>query len=347
MNIEDFRRILSEFTGQRRGVFVHKIFIEMTGDLNAAAMLSQILYWSDKTKNPEGWFYKTTDEWQDEIGISYAQQRRAYKIIKPLGIQHRLKRVESGATKAHYRVDWDTFVEKTAQHLDFQLSRKSEKLNPITDNNNSNMLLESDSDSHRLPLSDKSDMPIEAPKPKNDVQPKPKPRHWTLEVIALECFGLQRDQIKQQAGHIAVIVNGSHKGNGEMGLLQYFYTVNKVTRESVTEDMDIKASQELTCAFAWWRRTKPGLDVPRAAYKIWKMLVDYRASLQPATKERNLDGSFKDGSPFEPIVTTTGRVITEPISPAIPDIRPVQRWANPPPQAKQEFDPTTIDLDTF
>jgi hypothetical protein len=33
-------------------------------------LTNQILYWTDRTSDPDGWFYKTYDDWDQEIKFS-------------------------------------------------------------------------------------------------------------------------------------------------------------------------------------------------------------------------------------------------------------------------------------
>jgi hypothetical protein len=56
------------------------------GGLNECAFLCQFIYWSERTNNPDGWIYKTSDEIRDEIGISYKSQLTARKKLKALGL---------------------------------------------------------------------------------------------------------------------------------------------------------------------------------------------------------------------------------------------------------------------
>ena len=62
--------------------------------INAAIFLGQIIYWHDKTDNPNG-VYKTSLEFQNETGLSYREQATARKILREVGlITERNKRFE-------------------------------------------------------------------------------------------------------------------------------------------------------------------------------------------------------------------------------------------------------------
>ena len=47
------------------------------GDHLAALLLSQILYWSDRTSDPDGWFAKSYADWHDEVALTERQIKRS------------------------------------------------------------------------------------------------------------------------------------------------------------------------------------------------------------------------------------------------------------------------------
>ena len=66
---------------------------KVTGSVNATLMLCQFLYWSDKTR--DGWIYKTSEEIEEETGLSYNEQRTAYTKLEELGlIAKEIKRLD-------------------------------------------------------------------------------------------------------------------------------------------------------------------------------------------------------------------------------------------------------------
>lgn len=54
-------------------------------DINAAIFLGQFVYWHDKAHDSLG-VYKTSEEIEEETGLSYKEQLRARKILKGLGL---------------------------------------------------------------------------------------------------------------------------------------------------------------------------------------------------------------------------------------------------------------------
>jgi hypothetical protein len=97
-----------------RPVAFHRGFKIITNSTVAALFLSQAYYWSNRTSDALGWFYKTQDDWENETGLSRNEQETARKILKRLGILEE-KRVGIPA-QMYYRVRKD----RVAELLDFQ-----------------------------------------------------------------------------------------------------------------------------------------------------------------------------------------------------------------------------------
>jgi hypothetical protein len=119
---ELFRR----FAGQINTITIPRPYIDLCGgDHLAALLLSQILYWSDRTKDPNGWFAKSYPEWYDELAMTQYQIHRAIHGdkrskknaeekgktpvagLKTFGVETSLKEspYHHGAMTLHYRVD--------------------------------------------------------------------------------------------------------------------------------------------------------------------------------------------------------------------------------------------------
>lgn len=83
-----------------RPIAFHRIFVTITGSVNAALMLSQAIYWSKRTNDPEGWFYKTQKDWQEETGISRHELGTARKLLAAV-LEEKLAGMPA---TVHYRV---------------------------------------------------------------------------------------------------------------------------------------------------------------------------------------------------------------------------------------------------
>ncbi len=97
--------VIKELTGQANVLTIPRAFIEFLGDHEQALFLSQLIYWSDKGKQPGGWFYKTYEDWYRETLLTEYKIRKARKRLEKEGIiQTKLKKA-NGAPVVHYKLD--------------------------------------------------------------------------------------------------------------------------------------------------------------------------------------------------------------------------------------------------
>ncbi len=109
--------IFKQFAGQASNLVIPRPYVDFCkGDHLAALLLSQILYWSDRTDDKDGWFAKSYDDWEKELGMTEYQVRRAihgdkrskngFAGLEALGVESRLKpsKFYGGAPALHYRV---------------------------------------------------------------------------------------------------------------------------------------------------------------------------------------------------------------------------------------------------
>ncbi len=87
-----------------RPIAFHRVFVALGAGITGAVMLSQAVYWSSRTDDKCGWFYKTQPEWEDETGLTRYEQEGARKKLKALGILEEVKR--GVPCKTFYRVNF-------------------------------------------------------------------------------------------------------------------------------------------------------------------------------------------------------------------------------------------------
>ncbi len=133
--------LLKSTCGHSHILSIPRPFLDFTGSFEAALLLSQIIYWSDRGQDPDGWFYKTYAQWQAEIGLSEYHVRKSSKILVKLGLlETRVKRAPAGSPTVHYRLDWPNFSESfvhffqegTLKNFRIESERISETLNTKT-----------------------------------------------------------------------------------------------------------------------------------------------------------------------------------------------------------------------
>lgn len=108
-------------------------YVALGCGINGALMLSQMVYWSKRTKDRNGYFYKTQEEWEDETGLTRREQETARKKLRELGFSSECKR--GVPCKVHFKVERDSLYKaliKLAQisHSSMAESAKLECTNP-------------------------------------------------------------------------------------------------------------------------------------------------------------------------------------------------------------------------
>ncbi len=81
----------------------HRIFVTIGGSLAAGVMLSQAWYWRQRTKDPEGWFWKTQEEWEQETGLTRREQETARRQLVQRGLMEEVLR--GVPARLHFRID--------------------------------------------------------------------------------------------------------------------------------------------------------------------------------------------------------------------------------------------------
>lgn len=116
-NRDHINGIIVQFSGVNNVIPIPRIYLEITGDYPAAALLNQMVYWSDKTKRNDGYFYKTNKEWQEELHLSKYQVSRATDKLKSLNLVETSLKKANGAPTLHYKVDLDLLGDSIVKKL--------------------------------------------------------------------------------------------------------------------------------------------------------------------------------------------------------------------------------------
>ena len=62
----------------------NKHYVFLGCGINGALMLSQLVYWTSRTKDSEGWIFKTHHEWTQETGLTRRERDTARATLKSL-----------------------------------------------------------------------------------------------------------------------------------------------------------------------------------------------------------------------------------------------------------------------
>lgn len=106
MNNRDYiSSIITQFSGRNNVIPIPVIYIEITEDYPSAALLNQMIYWSDRSSRKDGYFYKSYNDWYEELHLTEYQVRRATKKLKSFGFVDTALKKANGAPTLHYKVD--------------------------------------------------------------------------------------------------------------------------------------------------------------------------------------------------------------------------------------------------
>lgn len=106
-----------------RHIAFHRRLVDLTASVKAALLLSQTIYWTRHGRDiasTGGWFFKTTEQWEMETGLSAKEQVTAREVLRELAILNE-QRIGIPA-KLHFRLCVD--------HLGALLSDRIGKASP-------------------------------------------------------------------------------------------------------------------------------------------------------------------------------------------------------------------------
>ncbi|AYU54654.1 DnaD domain protein [Staphylococcus debuckii] len=134
------KSVIKSFSGRENIIPIPVVYIELLGDYHIAAFLNQLIYWSDKTKRKDGYFYKSYKEWKEELFLSRYQIDKSIDKLKEIGLIKTSLKKANGAPTLHYKVDMDRLTEwicekltnGNAKNSQMELSKTDKSLTEIT-----------------------------------------------------------------------------------------------------------------------------------------------------------------------------------------------------------------------
>ena len=116
-------QLISSFTGHNANYVIPKEFMRLIKDSNAVLILSQLVYWTGRQADQDGWIYKSYKEWDEEIFLSQKVIMTAVKRLKKFDLVEtevrkvRLSNGMLGDTCVHYRVNQEKLAELISNQL--------------------------------------------------------------------------------------------------------------------------------------------------------------------------------------------------------------------------------------
>jgi len=106
----------------QRPIAFHRVFVPLAG-ITGALFLSQLMYWSDKGSDKDGWIYKTQAEWTEETGLSRYEQEFVRKTLRKGGVIE--ERYSGLPAKLYYRINFDALGDFVAGQCEAASTKKS------------------------------------------------------------------------------------------------------------------------------------------------------------------------------------------------------------------------------
>jgi hypothetical protein len=103
--------VIKEFSGHDNSITIPRIFIEITGSVELAAMLNQLIYWSDRAVRKDGLVYKSSKDWMAELGVTDYTVRRFKELPFVKYVNHRA----NNAPTSHYSVDFNELITRIVE----------------------------------------------------------------------------------------------------------------------------------------------------------------------------------------------------------------------------------------
>jgi hypothetical protein len=101
-----------------RPIAYHRVLAEIAGSVSGGVFLSQAIYWSKRATLPDGWFYKTSDQWFEETYLTRREQETVRKRLAAINVLQEEKR--GVPAKLHYRVNESELERHVLQRYDTQ-----------------------------------------------------------------------------------------------------------------------------------------------------------------------------------------------------------------------------------
>lgn len=116
-NQDDMIKLIRSISGQANVLTIPRVYIGFTKSHRAALFLSQCVYWSDRSRLPDGWFYKSFREWHEELGLNQHAVETCVKTLKAGEWLHtKIETVQKSPT-TFYRADLDKIATSIRLYL--------------------------------------------------------------------------------------------------------------------------------------------------------------------------------------------------------------------------------------
>lgn len=103
---------------QDKPVAYHPDIAKAIGSVQACLFLCQLLYWTGKQRDEDGWIYKSWREFYNETGLSRRSQITAREILKKKGILE--EKTGGMPRRCYYRINYDRLLSLLAEYYELK-----------------------------------------------------------------------------------------------------------------------------------------------------------------------------------------------------------------------------------
>ena len=119
--------LLKNTFGQNNLLTVPTLLVKkLKGDHCAALFLGQLIYWTGKGANPDGWIYKTYQEWEEELFIKKDKAMAIKKKLEELNLITTMVKKIGNTPVLHYKVNQETLIEFLLETCEKKVDDKPE-----------------------------------------------------------------------------------------------------------------------------------------------------------------------------------------------------------------------------
>jgi hypothetical protein len=120
-----------------RPIAFHPILARIGRGAAAGLFMSQALYWSERTNDTAGWFYKTGKEWHEETILSRREIENARERWKELGVLY--EHLAGNPARLYYRIDLEALTGLIAVEVEQQEVAENAVQTSLSDVTNKNV----------------------------------------------------------------------------------------------------------------------------------------------------------------------------------------------------------------
>lgn len=121
-------------TGDRNVITIHHATVMWLGDLHSAMMFEQILYWSPRATDPEGWIIKSDREWGQELHLTRYSVRAAACHLTERNLIEGTQKKWGNSTVNAYRPNFDQIEKQWLEHIAQPLSENEQWSEALSEN---------------------------------------------------------------------------------------------------------------------------------------------------------------------------------------------------------------------